>query len=184
MQLWHRLLSKLLLCRLGWTAVTNGNCHCHEGPYMVWQNVGNDIGSRAILLAVSLEVFQGQKLDRFNLVVITNSRLEVRVSYQLAWPEVFWTRAFCTGSCHGCCWPPQSDHVQSTGSKYAGRVFAPQTTRCPENVSWVAPTVRRIKAPFQYKIHSVYIYNNTYNQRSTSNLSKSQYPCTPADFHL
>ena len=61
-----------------------GNCHCHEGPYMVWQNVGNDIGSRAILLAVSLEVFQGQKLDRFNLVVITNSRLKVRVSYQLA----------------------------------------------------------------------------------------------------
>ena len=43
-----------------------------------------------------------------------------RVSYLLAWREVFSTQAFCTKPCHGCCSPPE--HSMSDGATNAYRI--------------------------------------------------------------
>ncbi len=45
---------------------------------------------------------------------LTRIRFRRRVSYLLAWREVFSTQAFCTKPCHGCCSPPE--HSMSDGA--------------------------------------------------------------------
>lgn len=136
-----------------------GNCHCHEGP-LIWcgkmsemVSAQGQFCSQFHLKSFKVKSWSGSKLScHYKLkaqgpslisVGMTRSFLDTSILYRVL-PWLLLTTSV---------WP------QSTGSKSGcwACAIAPQTTRCPENVSWVAPTVRRIKASFQYKIHSIYI---------------------------